>query len=138
MSSWRRASRLARRAPEPKRATVLKSFLRALPQFARMLARLVRDPVLPRRLKLVLAAAIVYLVSPLDLVPDLVPFVGYVDDALIGAVVVDGILTHVDRALVLRYWPGSPDSLEKVARVAALLSAWLPRRVKRRLFSGGG
>src|SRR5687767_14387187 len=100
-----------------------------------MLARLVRDPVLPRRLKLVLAAAIVYLAAPIDLIPDLVPFIGYVDDVLIGAVVVDGILGHVDRALILRYWPGSPASLEKVARVAGLLTAWLPRRVKRRLFA---
>ena len=101
-----------------------------------MLARLVRDPVLPRRLKLVLAAAIVYLVSPLDLIPDLVPFIGYLDDVLIGAVIVDGILSHVDRVLVLRYWPGTADSLERVARVAGLLTSWLPRRVKRRLFAG--
>jgi uncharacterized membrane protein YkvA (DUF1232 family) len=102
-----------------------------------MLVRLVRDPVLPRSLKLVLAAAIVYILSPLDLIPDLVPIVGYVDDVLIGAVIVDGVLSRVDRALVLRYWPGSADSLEKVARVAGLLAGWLPRRVKRRLFADG-
>ena|SRR5688572_18119898 len=102
-----------------------------------MLVGLVRDPVLPRPLKLVLAAAIVYIFSPLDLIPDLVPLVGYVDDVLIGAVIVDGVLRQVDRTLVLRYWPGSADSLEKVARVARLLAAWLPRRVKRRLFADG-
>lgn len=120
-----------------RRLAVVKGFLRALPEFARMLARLVRDPILPTRLKVILAAAIVYLVSPLDFVPDLVPWIGYLDDILIGAVVVDGILSRVDRALVLRYWPGSPGSLEKIARVAALLSAWLPRRVKHRLFAPG-
>ena len=102
-----------------------------------MVARLIGDPVLPRRVKLVLAAAIVYLVSPLDLIPDLMPVLGYLDDVVIGAVVVDGILSHVDRTLVLRYWPGSPDSLERVARVARFLSAWLPRRVKQRLFGPG-
>lgn len=102
-----------------------------------MIARLIGDPVLPRRVKLVLAAAIVYLVSPLDLVPDLMPILGYVDDVVIGAVVVDGILSHVDRTLVLRYWPGTPASLDKVARVARFLSAWLPRRVKQRLFGTG-
>lgn len=116
---------------------MLKSFLRALPPFARMLARLVGDPVLSGRVKLVLAVAIVYLVSPLDLVPDLIPVIGYLDDVVIGAVVVDGVLRHVDRAVVLRYWPGSSDSLEKVARVARFLSAWLPRRIKQRLFGAG-
>jgi uncharacterized membrane protein YkvA (DUF1232 family) len=116
---------------------VLRSFLRALPEFIRMVARLVRDPLLPRRVKVILAAAIVYLLSPLDLLPDLVPVLGYLDDVVIGAVAVDGILSHVDRALVLRYWPGSPDALEKIARVARLLSVWLPRRVKQRLFGTG-
>jgi uncharacterized membrane protein YkvA (DUF1232 family) len=113
---------------------VVKTFLRALPAVARTAARLVRDPVLPPRLKVMIAAAIVYLLSPIDLIPDLVPFVGYVDDVLVGAVVVDGILSHLDRALVLRYWPGSPASLDAVARTASMLSAWVPRRLRRRLF----
>lgn len=114
--------------------SLVKSFLRALPAVARTLVRLAGDPMLPRSVKIALAAAVLYLLSPLDLVPDFVPLVGYLDDVLLGAVLVDGILSHVDRALILRYWPGSPDSLEKVARVARLLSAWVPRRLKQRLF----
>ena len=113
---------------------MVKAFLRALPAVARTAARLVRDPVLPPRLKVVIAAAIVYLLSPLDVIPDLVPLIGWVDDLLVGAVVVDGILSRVDRALVLRYWPGSPTSLDRVARAASMLSAWVPRRLRRRLF----
>ena len=114
----------------------MKTLLRALPDIARLIARLVGDPVLPRAAKIALAAAAIYLVSPFDLIPDFIPFVGYLDDALVAAVLVDGIVNYVDRGLVLKYWPGSPESLDRVARVARILAAWVPRRIKRRVFAG--
>jgi uncharacterized membrane protein YkvA (DUF1232 family) len=92
--------------------------------------------VLPTPAKLALAAALVYLASPIDLIPDFIPFLGYLDDVLLAAVVVDGILNHVDRGLVLKYWPGTPESLDRIARVAGALAAWVPRRLKTRIFSG--
>jgi uncharacterized membrane protein YkvA (DUF1232 family) len=116
----------------------MKALLRALPQLARLIARLVSDPVLPRSAKIALAAAALYLASPFDLVPDFIPLIGYLDDVLVAAIVVDGILNYVDRGLVLRYWPGTADSLEKVARAARLLAVWVPRRLKARIFAPRG
>jgi uncharacterized membrane protein YkvA (DUF1232 family) len=109
--------------------------LRALPDLARLLTRLVADPVLPRAVKVALGAALVYLLSPIDLIPDFVPVVGWLDDFMMVAVVVDGVLNWVDRRLVLKYWPGTPDSLDTLARTARLLAAWVPRRIKARIFS---
>jgi uncharacterized membrane protein YkvA (DUF1232 family) len=111
--------------------------LRALPALAATIARLMRDPAVPRAAKLALAAAVVYLASPIDLLPDVVPLVGYVDDVMVGALVLDGVLSFVDRRLVLRYWPGSVRSLDALTRVARTLTAWVPPRVKARLFSPG-
>jgi uncharacterized membrane protein YkvA (DUF1232 family) len=111
--------------------------LRALPALAAMLSRLVRDPSLPRGVKIALAAAVVYLASPIDLIPDFIPFLGYVDVLLVAAIVLDGVLNFVDRDLLLRYWPGSERSLDALARTASTLSAWVPRRVKKRIFSPG-
>ena len=113
----------------------MKELLKALPNFARLMARLVGDPLLPRAAKIALAAAMVYLASPIDLIPDFIPFVGYLDDLLLAALVVDGVLNWVDRGLVLEYWPGSPDSLERIARVAHMLAVWVPRRLKARIFT---
>lgn len=112
------------------------ALLRALPDVARLIARLVRDPVLPRAVKIALAAAAVYLVSPIDLLPDFVPFVGYLDDVLLVSVIVDGIVNHVDRALVLKYWPGTVASLDRLSRISRFLAMWVPRRLKTRIFSG--
>ena len=114
----------------------MKLLLRALPDIARLIARLVGDPVLPRAAKIALAAAAIYLASPFDLIPDFIPLVGYLDDVLLAAVLVDGIVNYVDRGLVLKYWPGTPESLDRVARVARLLAAWVPRRIKQRVFAG--
>ena len=111
------------------------ALLRALPDLARLIGRLVGDPSLPRPVKIALVAAAVYLASPLDLLPDFIPFIGYVDDLLLAAVVLDGILNYVDRRLLLKYWPGTPASLDRLSRAARLLAAWVPRRLKRRIFA---
>jgi uncharacterized membrane protein YkvA (DUF1232 family) len=113
----------------------VRSLLRALPDVVRLVMRLVGDPVLPRAAKIALGAAAVYLLSPIDLVPDFIPIVGYLDDLLLAAVVLDGILNWVDRGLVLKYWPGTPASLDTLARTARVLSVWVPRRIKARIFA---
>ena len=78
----------------------MSALLRVIPDLARLVARLVGDPVLPKAAKVVLGAAALYLLSPIDLIPDFVPLVGYLDDLLLAAVVIDGVLNWVDRALV--------------------------------------
>ena len=114
----------------------MRALLRALPDIVRTIGRLALDPVLPKAAKVALAAAVLYLVSPIDLVPDFVPVLGYLDDILVAAILVDGMLNFVNRGLVLKYWPGSPESLERIARTARVLAAWVPRRLKLRIFSG--
>jgi uncharacterized membrane protein YkvA (DUF1232 family) len=113
----------------------MRALLRALPDLGRLIARLVADPVLPRPAKLALGAAMLYLASPIDLVPDFIPFLGYLDDVLVAALIVDAIVTYVDRPLILKYWPGTELGLERVARAARIMSSWVPRRLKDRVFA---
>jgi uncharacterized membrane protein YkvA (DUF1232 family) len=112
----------------------LKDLLLALPRLGRMLLSLAADRDVPTAAKVVMAAMAVYLVSPIDLVPDFIPLLGYLDDVILAAVVVDGVLSFVDRTLVLRYWPGTPASLDRVAAVASRLARWVPNRIKARIF----
>ena len=113
----------------------MRALLRALPAIIRTIRGLAVDPVLPKAAKVALAAAILYLVSPVDVVPDFIPILGYLDDLFIAAIIVDGMLNFVDRGLILKYWPASPELLERVARSARVLSAWVPQRLKQRIFS---
>ena len=93
-----------------------------------------RDPRTPWYAKLLAAAVVACALSPIDLIPDFIPFLGYLDDVILAAVVVDGVLNFIDRPLVLRYWPGSADSLERIAAVARRLARWVPNRIKARIF----
>jgi uncharacterized membrane protein YkvA (DUF1232 family) len=114
----------------------MKRLLLLVPQLARMIASLLRDRDVPVAAKVVLAAMAVYLASPVDLIPDFIPFVGLLDDVVVVALVVDGLLNHLDRDLVERYWPGHVASLDAVAAVARRLASWVPARLKDRVFGG--
>ena len=114
----------------------MKDLLLLLPRLARMIASLLADRQVPMAAKVALAAVAVYLVSPLDLIPDFIPFLGYLDDALLVAVVVDGLLNYLDRSLLLKYWPGGVGSLDATAAVARRLARWVPARLKARIFAG--
>ena len=114
----------------------MKDLLLVLPRLARMIPSLLGDREVPAAAKVALGAVAVYLASPVDLIPDFIPFVGYLDDLLLAAIVVDGLLNYVDRSLLLKYWPGSVVSLDATATVARRLAAWVPSRIKARIFGG--
>jgi len=107
-----------------------------LPRLVRMIASLMADRTVPKAAKIALAAVAVYLASPIDLIPDFLPVIGYLDDVLLVAVVLDGLLSYVDRALLLRYWPGDPASFEAFAAVARRVARWVPFKLRSRIFSG--
>jgi len=90
----------------------------AIPDCVVLLRRLLRDPRLPRRRKVVLFGLIAYLAMPFDLVPDFVPVVGLLDDALLVAVVLRWLLRGAGPALVREHWPGSEIGLGVVLRLA--------------------
>jgi uncharacterized membrane protein YkvA (DUF1232 family) len=113
-----------------------RELLLLFPRLGLLVARLIKDERVPVAAKLTLAGLAVYLASPVDILPDFIPFLGYLDDLLVAAVVLDGLLSSVEREVLLSHWSGDPGSLDRVARAAAVLSAFVPRRIKRRLFGG--
>jgi uncharacterized membrane protein YkvA (DUF1232 family) len=81
-----------------------------------LVARLLRDPRVPRRRKLLLGALLGYLALPFDLVPDFVPVVGHLDDAVVAVVVLRRVLRGSGEALVRTHWPGPEASLRLLLR----------------------
>ncbi len=66
-----------------------------LPLHARVMAGLLRDPRVPAARKALLAAAVGYVVSPIDIIPDRIPLLGVLDDLVVAALAVDGFLAGV-------------------------------------------
>ena len=76
-----------------------------------LVGRLLRDPRVPRRRKLILALTMGYLALPIDLVPDFIPVAGQLDDAIILAFVLRH-LVRGDAQAIRELWPGPEQSLE--------------------------
>jgi len=89
-----------------------------IPDCIVLMTRLARDPRVPRRHKLLLIGLVGYLASPLDLVPDFIPVVGQLDDAIVVGLVLRHFVRAGDEQLIRELWPGPDRSLDLVLRLA--------------------
>jgi uncharacterized membrane protein YkvA (DUF1232 family) len=80
--------------------------------------RLLRDPRVPRRAKATLALVLPYLAMPLDLIPDFIPVVGQLDDALLVVAVFGYVARSAGREVIEELWPGSETGLRVVLALA--------------------
>jgi uncharacterized membrane protein YkvA (DUF1232 family) len=92
---------------------------RLIPDSVGLVRGLLGDPRVPRRWRWALAGLFVYLVFPIDLVPDFIPVAGHVDDAVVVVLVMRGVLRAAGPAVVAEHWAGSQSVLDVLIRVAA-------------------
>jgi uncharacterized membrane protein YkvA (DUF1232 family) len=91
-----------------------------VPNLVRLFRGLVADPRVPRGAKAWLWVALVWLVSPIDLVPEFVPIAGPLDDAIVAALVLRHVVSRTDRTVLDEHWHGDPSTLETILRVARI------------------
>jgi uncharacterized membrane protein YkvA (DUF1232 family) len=89
-----------------------------VPDCAVLVRRLLADPGVPRRHKLLLGALAAYLALPVDLVPDFIPVAGQLDDAVVLALVLRVVLRGAGAERLAGHWPGPEASLGVVRRLA--------------------
>jgi uncharacterized membrane protein YkvA (DUF1232 family) len=82
--------------------------------------RLLGDSRVPRLRKLSLGLLVVYLASPIDLIPDFLPVIGQLDDALIAGWILRGLVRSAGPELLREHWPGEPEGLRLVLRLAGV------------------
>ncbi len=85
-----------------------------LPNLMRLFHGLLRDPDVPRRAKVALALGIGYFALPIDLVPDFIPVVGQLDDAIVASLVLGYVLRVAGRPVIERHWHGDPRVLNRL------------------------
>ena len=95
-----------------------RAFAGFVPDCAVLLTRLAREPDVPRRRWLVLALVGAYLAMPVDLVPDFLPVVGYLDDAVVVLLTFRWLLRTFGGDRIEALWPGPESSLRAVLRLA--------------------
>lgn len=112
------------------KAELLKEAALAVPHLVVLLGRLLGDPEVPRKRKILAGAALAYVVSPIDVLPDSIPFIGRIDDIVLLAGAIHHLIKSVPDEKVNEYWEGSEDALDIVAGVVQWGSELLPRPVR--------
>ncbi len=109
--------------------------IRQIPMYLKLLGGLLADRRVPPLDKVLVGAAVLYILMPLDLIPDFIPFLGEVDDVFLLVTAIQRLISNAGKRVVMEYWQGpasdlDPGNLRKVLTAAAF---FLPRRMRRRL-----
>jgi uncharacterized membrane protein YkvA (DUF1232 family) len=110
VTSWAVLILLARRLPPG----VLKDLAGFLPACVTTVRRLRRDPRVPRRAKIAVAFAGLWVLSPIDLIPEFLPVIGPLDDVVVVALALRYAARQVPRAVLEEAWAGDPRLLERL------------------------
>lgn len=96
-----------------------------LPNLIRLFKGLIRDPRVPRRSKALLFLGAAWIASPIDLIPEFIPVLGPLDDAVVAALILRHLIRSSGREVVADHWRGDPATLER------LLCVFGPRATRR-------
>jgi len=111
------------------------NLLLVIPNLLLLSARLMVDPRVPAKERLLVAGAIVYAFVPFDFIPDMLPFIGQVDDAYLIALTLLRLMTVTDTRVVREHWRGGGDVVELIGATALIAGKFLPKRIRRVLTS---
>jgi uncharacterized membrane protein YkvA (DUF1232 family) len=100
-----------------------------LPNIVKLVGRLIKDPRVPRRAKITLGLAAAYVVSPIDLIPEVIPVVGWADDVVLMMFAIDSLIERAGTEIVEEHWDGPGDLLGLVRDVVALSRSVVPKRL---------
>jgi uncharacterized membrane protein YkvA (DUF1232 family) len=103
-----------------------------VPNLVRLLRGLLRDPRVPLSSKVVLGFAVVWLISPIDLIPEFVPILGPFDDVVVAALAIRHVLRRAGEGVIREHWQGADGSLRLILRVADLGATRRPWRRRHR------
>ena len=94
--------------------------IRLLPDLLRLFKRVATDRAVPRMVRVELVLLLGYLVSPIDLIPDFIPVIGFLDDALVVAIMLRIVVRTAGPQMLEKHWPGTPQGLWAVRRLCGL------------------
>jgi len=110
-------------------------YIRQLPRYLRLLGGLVTDGRVSMVDKLLVLGAMAYIVMPIDIIPDFIPFFGEIDDLYLLVLALQRLVSNAGQRVLLEHWTGNPADLAALNLRHALAAAafFLPKRIRRRL-----
>ena len=112
------------------RRSKMRSMIAFLPNLLKLLYRMMLDARVSRADKAVLAATILYVIAPLDFLPDFIPFIGQVDDVYLVAIALLRFINRADEDVVTNHWDGKVNIKSLVLTISNLAHFFLPARLR--------
>lgn len=108
---------------------LVKDAVLMMPNIVKLVGRLLKDPRVPRRAKITLGLAAAYAMSPIDLIPEVIPVVGWADDIVLMMFAIDSLIERAGPEIVEEHWDGPGDLLGLVRDVVAISRNVVPKRL---------
>ena len=105
------------------RRSQARELVNLIPNLVILFRGLLGDPRVPRSSKAWIWFALVWCISPIDLIPEFVPVAGPMDDAIVAALVLRHVLRTTNRAVLTDHWHGDPSMLDAIIRVGGRFAA---------------
>lgn len=106
----------------------LLDFINLIPAFIKLMYQLAKDPRVSLSDKAILAAAVAYVFSPLDLIPDVLPFLGQVDDAYIVAIALQRLINSAGPDILKEHWEGGMEVFNTLQNAIEAALFFLPQK----------
>lgn len=103
------------------------------PALVRLVYRLLKDGRVSRLDKAILGGILVYVLNPMDLLPDAIPGLGQVDDMYLVALALLRLLSRADESVLRKHWRGKREILPLLQEIVEAAMFYLPGNVRRRL-----
>lgn len=110
---------------------IMRSFIGFIPNLLKLLYRLLRDARVSGTDKAILVGTIIYVLTPIDLIPDIFPFLGQVDDLYAVAIAILRLINNSSRDVVDSHWDGGGDIKQIASTITDLSQFFLPVRVRK-------
>ncbi|MFN2591158.1 MAG: YkvA family protein [Actinomycetota bacterium] len=99
------------------RRTAARELAALIPNLARLFRGLLGDPRVPRGSKVLLLAGMAWIVSPIDLIPEFLPVIGPLDDAVVAALVLRHLVKRAGPDVLHEHWHGDGATLDRILRL---------------------
>ncbi|MBF0360643.1 MAG: DUF1232 domain-containing protein [Oligoflexia bacterium] len=109
----------------------IKKYLNDIIKFVKDVAN---DPRIPERDKKIIAALVVYILSPIDLIPDWIPVIGMLDDLVALSLILDYLFNVLDNKILLSHFPWSMKSFATIRRISRLIAILTPSFIKNKIW----
>jgi uncharacterized membrane protein YkvA (DUF1232 family) len=117
-------------AERRKMKSKMRELLLFVPNLLRLLFALLKDPRVSSADKAIIAGVIMYVIVPLDVIPDFIPFIGQIDDSYLLAIGFLRLLNRAEYKVIMDHWRGEVDIKELVTNISKVAEYFLPKRVK--------